>query len=308
MRNRMSRMRLSKLASHLTLAALACCALALSSTSVRAQAGNTIYGCYDKTNGQLRRVNTPADCKTSEIPISWNVQGSTGPTGPQGPKGDTGATGATGPKGDTGNQGIQGPQGEKGDTGTTGAQGPAGPAGASPFSLNGSDAVYTQGNVGIGTSSPITKLNVIGRVETDGTPDARFSSLHDNSANGIAGYEAYPPGFSGVGGFILASARGTSKHLTNIADDDPYLAIRGTNHSFHIGTSAQSPSMTVRGDSGNVGIGTSAPKAQLHVEGGNILVGAPGQGIILKSPDGNTCRLLTIDNAGALLLSTIACP
>jgi len=173
-----------------------------------------------------------------------------------------------------------------------------------------SDSVVLGNNarVGIGTSSPTSKLDVIGRVEIEGTADARFASLHDNSANGIAGYEAYPPGSSGVGGFILASARGTAKHLTNIADDDSYIAIRGANYSFHVGTSAQSPSMTVRGDSGNVGIGTTAPQAQLHVQGGNIFVGAPGQGIILKSPDGNTCRVLTIDNTGALTLSAITCP
>ncbi len=58
--------------------------------------------------------------------------------GPQGPKGDTGATGA---------QGAQGPQG---------AQGVKGDTGASPFTLNGANAVYTGGSLGIGVSSPAT--------------------------------------------------------------------------------------------------------------------------------------------------------
>jgi hypothetical protein len=57
-----------------------------------------------------------------------------------------------------------------------------------------------------------------------------------------------------------------------------------------------------------VGIGTTTPKAKLDVTGGSILVGTAGQGIILKSPDGATCKLLSIDNAGAVALSTIACP
>jgi len=52
--------------------------------------------------------------------------------GPQGPKGDAGATGAQGA------QGPQGVQGVKGDTG------------ASPFSLNGANAVYTNGSLGAG--------------------------------------------------------------------------------------------------------------------------------------------------------------
>jgi len=58
----------------------------------------------------------------------------------------------------------------------------------------------------------------------------------------------------------------------------------------------------------NIGIGTTAPKARLDVTGGNILVGSPGQGIILKSPNGGTCRLLAIDNAGNMTLSSVACP
>ena len=128
MRKVMARMRPSTLTSHLVLAGLACCAVMLSSTNVKAQANNTINGCYNKTNGQLRRVDTAADCKTHETPISWNNQGPIGPAGPQGPKGDKGD------KGDTGASGAQGPKGangDKGDAGPTGPTGPQGPAGVS---------------------------------------------------------------------------------------------------------------------------------------------------------------------------------
>ncbi|MBK9153513.1 MAG: hypothetical protein IPM25_04750 [Chloracidobacterium sp.] len=58
----------------------------------------------------------------------------------------------------------------------------------------------------------------------------------------------------------------------------------------------------------NVGIGTTAPKAKLEVAGGNILVTNAGGGVILKSPDGLTCRLLSIDNAGAMVLAITPCP
>jgi hypothetical protein len=34
----------------------------------------------------------------------------------------------------------------------------------------------------------------------------------------------------------------------------------------------------------------------------NTIIGSPGQGIILKSPNGATCRLLSIDNAGQWFL------
>jgi len=35
--------------------------------------GNTINACYKKKNGQLRMVSAPTDCKSSELPISWNI-------------------------------------------------------------------------------------------------------------------------------------------------------------------------------------------------------------------------------------------
>jgi hypothetical protein len=48
--------------------------------------------------------------------------------------------------------------------------------------------------------------------------------------------------------------------------------------------------------------------AKLDVSGGYVLIGTPGQGIILKSPDGTVCRLLSIDNAGSMVVGAIACP
>ena len=57
-----------------------------------------------------------------------------------------------------------------------------------------------------------------------------------------------------------------------------------------------------------VGIGITAPNARLHVQNGHVYVGSPGQGMILKSPNGAICRLFSIDNAGAMVLTPIACP
>jgi hypothetical protein len=78
-------------------------------------------------------------------------KGDTGAQGPQGPQGIQGPTGSTGPTGPQGPQGIQGIQGPAG---------PTGPTGASPWGLNGSATYYTQGNVGIGTSSPSYPLTI----------------------------------------------------------------------------------------------------------------------------------------------------
>lgn len=70
---------------------------------------------------------------------------------PEGTPGPAGAEGLVGTEGPTGSTGLQGPMGLEGPVGPGG---PTGPAGISAFQLVGSNAVYTQGNVGIGTASP----------------------------------------------------------------------------------------------------------------------------------------------------------
>jgi hypothetical protein len=58
-----------------------------------------------------------------------------------------------------------------------------------------------------------------------------------------------------------------------------------------------------------VGIGTTAPRKSLEVAIGDVFVSAAGKGILLKSPTTNLCRLLTIDDLGAVvLLDQGACP
>src|SRR6266478_512053 len=69
------------------IAFLAACLIATYSLSASAQ---TISACYQKNDGQLRKVNAPADCRPSEIPVSWNIQGA---AGPKGDKGDPGTGG-----------------------------------------------------------------------------------------------------------------------------------------------------------------------------------------------------------------------
>ena len=63
---------------------------------------NPIQACYNNTNGALRRVNSPADCKTHETSISWNMAGPAGPAGSPGPAGAAGPAGPQGPVGPAG--------------------------------------------------------------------------------------------------------------------------------------------------------------------------------------------------------------
>jgi uncharacterized delta-60 repeat protein len=50
------------------------------------------------------------------------------------------------------------------------------------------------------------------------------------------------------------------------------------------------------------------PVLKMNVEGGNVLVGSPGSGIILRSPNGTVCIKIAIDNAGAMTTTLTPCP
>jgi uncharacterized delta-60 repeat protein len=50
------------------------------------------------------------------------------------------------------------------------------------------------------------------------------------------------------------------------------------------------------------------PLVKAKLEGGNILIGTAGQGLILRSPNGTACVKIGIDNAGALVTSSVSCP
>lgn len=66
----------------------------------------TIQACYELARGDLRRVNTPADCRHNEMPIAWDEIGPQGPPGPQGIEGPQGLVGPEGPPGPAGPAGI----------------------------------------------------------------------------------------------------------------------------------------------------------------------------------------------------------
>jgi hypothetical protein len=66
----------------------------------------SISGCYVKTTGALRVVDTeasaPPKCRSTEIALAWNqtgVQGETGEQGPAGPAGEQGPAGEPGASG-----------------------------------------------------------------------------------------------------------------------------------------------------------------------------------------------------------------
>lgn len=162
--------RSGRFAAIVVMAIVGAAGVAYATTTVTKTATTTIQAC-EKSNGDIRIVSAPSDCKAQEQLLTWNIEGQAGPagpagpagakgdTGPAGPKGDTGAAGATGPqgasgaigpKGDTGATGSVGPTGPKGDTGATGATGPAGPAGPDIFA----DTFVNRFGSNTGTAAP----------------------------------------------------------------------------------------------------------------------------------------------------------
>ena len=127
--------------------------------------------------------------------------GATGAQGIQGVAGPTGATGLQGPIGLTGAVGATGPQGIQGIAGLTGATGAQGPAGLLTSGTTAGNTTYWNGtawvtnnsnifnngaNVGIGTTTPTTKLQVNGAATNTLALNAAASSTIDFSQSNLA--------------------------------------------------------------------------------------------------------------------------
>ncbi len=146
----------------------------------------------------------------------------TGLVGPPGPAGPPGANGNDGADGADGMDGAQGPQGDPGPAGPTGPAGPAGPPGASPFTLSGSDAVYTAGNVGGGTSTPTSAMHGVSTtsngVRGDTNVAASFGVLGTNTssgANAIGLSGQSTTSTTGIGMFGTATGIGIQGQASN---------------------------------------------------------------------------------------------
>jgi len=177
-------------------------------------------------------------------------QGLQGPPGPQGAVGAQGLQGAIGPQGAPGAQGPQGATGAQGPPGPQGAQGPQGIQGLpgnSQWQMNGTVTYYNTGDVGIGVTSPTSRLHVQASSAT-GVPIMRAQNSQDAA---------------------VAMSFSTPFRTWRIGQNRPPDSTATEDRFFIYDEQANATRLEI--DSlGRVGIGTHAPAARLHVVGDAI--------------------------------------
>jgi hypothetical protein len=146
------------------------------------------------------------------------------------------------------------------------------------------------GNVGIGTTAPITKLQVHG------------SAWIGNEGSGVAGSQT---GALYLGGTLNSNQLWYSASLRVINNDStpntwkPRLGFFTQNTSEHLNTN-QTERLTILSDSGNVGIGTTSPGEKLHVVGKALLNN--GGNFYIDSTSSNVS--LATDGERGIILNT----
>jgi len=133
-------------------------------TRPRAQAPSVppaaIHACV-RQDKSVRFVSANQPCRRGEERLAWNVMGVTGPQGPPGP---------------------------------TGLQGPAGPPGdPSPWTFDGTNVFFTNGNAGIGLANPGERLHIgDGNQLIEGGGETALMIKRDFTVVGVSGMSTNP--------------------------------------------------------------------------------------------------------------------
>lgn len=168
---------------------------------------------------------------------------------------------------------------------------------AGGYSVDSQMTILPSGNVGIGTTSPVSNLDVAsstGGILTIGNSAAAFS----NSTT-IGTLQFYAKDNQTTTNFIVADIIGQSVTSGSILTDiNPGELIFRTTGSAVAATPAERMRITT---SGNVGIGTTSPAGRLHINGT-----ADDQQLIVEAHSSQTANIVEIRNSSSNVLAHIS--
>jgi len=137
--------------------------------------------------------------------------------------------------------------------------------------------VDTNGNVGIGTSSPDRKLHIM-QSDSSLSPQNNHSSviIEENASTYL---EFLTPSANTSGIMMSNGTGGTGRG---------YCTYQHSNDRLQFGASGATK-MVIKGDTGNVGIGTTSPATNLHIAGTTTGAGSMESNcILIENTDGST--------------------